>query len=851
MIMNTPQTSEPSALWYEAFVRDLQINGCIVQAGMVNMIIGAIDQRNYGRFVLTNTDKDLYFLGGVDPQRGRERARDEDVKQKNHFFIDLDLRTQNPDITDSEIEEVGHSLEETLAKHPFLGNWRYICFSGNGLHIHYFGDPVTLTSLEHWREGMKHLISTFEKLTGMEADKGCVNAARLCRLPGSWNNKQGKHVHTELLLYRPDQKVDVSRIEQSGAKMAQYAKTAGTNETEKKWEKGLEGVGQGERNETAASIAGRLLHGLDKELWGTSGWGGLKEWNARNTPPLPEKELRDIFESIMKREEKNRTKENEEDGDDSKRRSQADRLVDYVRESETELFHDEFREPFAWLPINDHRETCRIRSKNFKRWACNLFMEKENKTLSSTAISSALTTLEGMGTCRGRQFLLHNRIAQLDGALWYDLSNEKWEAVRIDDQGWEIVSTPPVLFQRFSHQAAQVYPVKGGNVRDLLKFMRLAKQEQEVLLLVALVASFIPGFPHPVFILYGDQGAAKTTLSKVLRRIIDPSQMKSLSLPNTIQELAQLLSHHHTAFFDNLSGLPEWASDALCRAVTGDGFTKRELYSDDDDVIYKFQRIIALNGINIAASKPDLLDRSILFKLERIPKRERKTELEFWEEFESALPSILGGIFNALRKAMDLRPGIQLPEAPRMADFAFWGCAIADSIGYTPQEFLDAYYANINEQHEEAIHENPVATVITLLMEQSPQWEGSPTELLNRIEKIATDQKISINSKTWPKAPQALTRRLNEARTNLAEVGIQIETKKGSNGRRTIGIVKTDRNVAITATLVEEVFGSGGHAEAPPPPQKLPLPEAPTEAQKDGSGDKGGISPTSPFSPDL
>ena len=853
MIMHTPQTGEPSASWSEAFVCDLQINGCIVQAGMVNMIVGAIDHRNYWRFVQTNADKDLYFLGGVDPQRGRERARDEDVKQKNHFFIDLDLRTQNPEITDGEIKEVGYSLKETLAKHSFLGRWRYICFSGNGLHIHYFGDPVPLTSLEHWREGMKHLINTFEKHTGMEADKGCINAARLCRLPGSWNNKNSKHVHTEILLHRPNEKVDLNLIEQSGAKMAQYAKNAGEGESEKKWEKGLEGVGQGERNETAASITGRLLHSLDKGLWEVSGWGGLKEWNTRNTPPLPEKELRDIFESIVKREEKNRAKVDEEGAeDDSKRRSQGDRLVDYVRETETEFFHDEFGEPFAWLPVNGHRETCRIRSKHFKRWACNLFLEKENKTLNPTAISSALSALEGMASQRGKKFTLHNRIALLDGTLWYDLSNEKWEAVRIDDKKWELVSTPPILFHRFSHQAAQVYPVEGGDVRDLLKFTRLVKKEQEVLLLVATIASFIPDFPHPVFILYGDQGAAKTTLSKVLRRIIDPSQIKSLSLPNTIQELAQLLSHHHSAFFDNLSGLPEWASDALCRAVTGDGFTKRELYSDDEDVIYKFQRIIALNGINIVASKPDLLDRSILFKLERIPKRERKAEQVFWEEFDAALPSILGGVLKALSKAMDLHPGIELPEAPRMADFALWGCAIADAIGYTPQAFLDAYYANINEQHEEAIHENPVATVITVLMEQNPQWEGSPTALLECMEKIAMEQKISINSKIWPKAPQSLTRRLNETRTNLAEIGIQIETAKGSGGHRTIRIVKTDRNAAITATFVEEVFGSGGNAETPSElPPIPPLSNELVEAQKDDGGNSGDISSTSHFPPHL
>lgn len=47
---------------------------------------------------------------------------------------------------------------------------------------------------------------------------------------------------------------------------------------------------------------------------------------------------------------------------------------------------------------------------------------------------------------------------------------------------------------------------------------------------------------------------------------------------------------------------------------------------------------MSLNGINIVATRPDLLDRSILLELERIPKTERKTEKEIEEEFEKDLP---------------------------------------------------------------------------------------------------------------------------------------------------------------------------------------------------------------------
>ena len=104
----------------------------------------------------------------------------------------------------------------------------------------------------------------------------------------------------------------------------------------------------------------------------------------------------------------------------------------------------------------------------------------------------------------------------------------------------------------------------------------------------------------------------------------------------------QQLSHHWAAYYDNLERLPNWVSDILCRAVTGEGFSKRVLYSDDDDVIYQYRRCIGLNGINVAAHRADLLERSLLLELEAIPPGKRKPENELWTEFEKARPLLFG-----------------------------------------------------------------------------------------------------------------------------------------------------------------------------------------------------------------
>ncbi len=139
---------------------------------------------------------------------------------------------------------------------------------------------------------------------------------------------------------------------------------------------------------------------------------------------------------------------------------------------------------------------------------------------------------------------------------------------------------------------------------------------------------------------FGHQGAAKTTLMEFIKTLIDPSAIKTLSFPTDINELIQQLSHNYMAFYDNVSTLRDRTSDQLCRAVTGSGSSKRVLYSDDDDFIRSFKRCIGLNGINLAATKPDLLDRALFFELKRIENKDRRKIEDIWKEFEGMRPQV-------------------------------------------------------------------------------------------------------------------------------------------------------------------------------------------------------------------
>ena len=200
-------------------------------------------------------------------------------------------------------------------------------------------------------------------------------------------------------------------------------------------------------------------------------------------------------------------------------------------------------------------------------------------------------------------------------------------------------------------------------------------------------------------------------------------------------------------------------------------------------MIYAFTRCIAINGINLTTMNPDLLERSILFPLERVEPNNRKQEKDILEKFEQEKAQILGGVFNTLAEAMKIHPLIKISSLPRMADFAVWGCAIAQALGYAKEEFLNAYLGNISHQNEEVLSESPVALTIQELISKQDVWEGTQSTLLRELDAIAEGLNINTQEKEWPRAANALSRLLNTLKTNLEMAGIKVERHQTSRAR--------------------------------------------------------------------
>jgi hypothetical protein len=486
--------------------------------------------------------------------------------------------------------------------------------------------------------------------------------------------------------------------------------------------------------------------------------------------------------------------------------SPSEIVVRLASESGMVFFKDQYKVPHVLVPINGHKEILRVETGTFRRYLARLYYESESKITGSESVKNAIQILQSIAEQDGTTYPLSLRMAWHDGDIYYDLTNDKWQCVRISKEGWELEDETPIpLFSRFN-QTAQSEPDRNYEEDIFDRFLQLTnlkEEEDRILLSVYVVTLFIPDIQHIVLQVHGEKGSAKSTFQLLIKTLVDPARPKLLTIYNDQKEFIQQLAHNYLVLYDNLKYTPRWLSDEVCKAVTGVGSTKRKLYSDDDDIVYEYRRCVGFNGINLGLTEPDILDRSVTIELQRIRKENTKQETDIIDEFLKLRPKLLGYIFDTLVKAIKIKPTIQLSDLPRMADSAIWGEAIARAMGYKELEFISVYYGNIGKQNTEAIENSPLGQatikwVNSWYKEEAPcSWQGTVLAGLEELNTVAERENIDT-SKSWPKAANSLSRALRPLLSNLREgPGINITITRNTTGDRKV----RGRNILRVSTI--------------------------------------------------
>lgn len=459
--------------------------------------------------------------------------------------------------------------------------------------------------------------------------------------------------------------------------------------------------------------------------------------------------------------------------------SQATRLVELALLDGVELFHDG-EGGFVSFAVDDHEETHPLKAGAFRRHLIDLYYRTEaERAPGSQALQEALDTLEARAFRHGKRHAVFTRLAEHDGAIYLDLVNDDWEVVIIDRDGWEISKERPVKFRRKSGMLPLPRPTEGGDITTLWNFVNIENKADRVLFVADLLAALRPSGPYPVTGFHGEQGSAKSTTARVFRDLVDPNKAALRDNPDQARDLMIAATNSWMVCFDNLSGIPVWLSDCLCRLSTGAGFGVRKNYTDDEEMLFVACRPIVMTGIAETATRPDLLDRSLLFTLPAIPENKRRDEKGFWSDFEEAKAGILGALLDALAAAVQNLPTTKIEQLPRMADFALWATAAEPGLGWKPGTFMEAYTANRAEANSIALEASAIGDLVRDLVREWGEWTGKATDLLKLLTEMVGES--VLRRKDWPKSARTLSAALKAITPNLraAGVGVSFRTSGG------------------------------------------------------------------------
>jgi hypothetical protein len=461
--------------------------------------------------------------------------------------------------------------------------------------------------------------------------------------------------------------------------------------------------------------------------------------------------------------------------DDPERKSAATSLVELAQEFYTFGISDT-GEPFA-LPADGPKVVAMLRGgkTSLRALLAREYFTRTGKAATQQALADALLVIEGIAQ-DAEESRLYLRAAQHEGALWLDLGDHTGRAVQITRDGWTVRDSAPVLFKRTALTGPVPEPQPGGTLGDLWEWLNVAEDDRP-LVVAALVSVLFTDQPHVVLAIFGEQGTGKTTAVKVLVLILDPGPVPVRKPPRDADAWVTAAAGSWVVGLDNLSDIPSWLSDSLCRASTGDGDVRRKLYTDSDYAVFSFRRCIIFDAIDVGAMEPDLADRALPVTLDLIPDENRRDEESFWPGWRQAHPLILGAVLDLAASVLARLPSVELARKPRMADYARILAAVDAEMGTSA---LARYARQSADLAAEGLSGDPLAARIQEVF--GGLFEGTSAELLNLVTPGDPEWKAP---KGWPKDARAVTGRMRRLAPAFRKTGWMVEDLgRGGHGKQ-------------------------------------------------------------------
>jgi hypothetical protein len=225
---------------------------------------------------------------------------------------------------------------------------------------------------------------------------------------------------------------------------------------------------------------------------------------------------------------------------------------------------------------------CSLRgTQGLRSVLADLYYDLHGQPAGGSAMTDALAVIEARAARAEREPVALRVTGIGPHAVALDLGTSDGRCVLVDETGWRLADRAPVLLRR-SVLTGPLPTTRAGSLDPLAGLVNV--DDAGFRLIVGwLVAALVPEIPHPILALVGEQGTAKSTAARLVVSLIDPSPAPLRTPPRELRSWAASASASWIVALDNVSVIPPWLSDTLCKAVTGDGIVERVLHTDDGD----------------------------------------------------------------------------------------------------------------------------------------------------------------------------------------------------------------------------------------------------------------------------
>lgn len=493
------------------------------------------------------------------------------------------------------------------------------------------------------------------------------------------------------------------------------------------------------------------------------------------------------------------------DSGDSGKRVRA--AVIEALSTEVETFRTADNRPFVRLKGMTLPNSISIASDDFSTLVKKRYYEITGGTVSEQSATAIVAHFEGQALFRSEVQEVHLRVARHEKDVYLSLG--KNGCIRIFPnpnqdffaQGFEYITSPPVNFLRTRGMSdlPRVELDDWSRPLEVLsvlfeKFINITSKEERILFISALILYLIGG-DFVVMVFEGEQGSGKSTAMEFAKKVIDPAPVLKKALPPNAKGIYVIAQHFYVLAFDNVSGISKEVSDCLCQISTGGSMLDRSLFTDSDVAILSAKRPTIVNGIEASPSRPDLIDRSVIFHIDPISKRRPKNQME--DEFDNLWPQFLTALVQISSYALARAPEIVDFGNFRMTDYAKIGCATAEYLGLGQKFFVDAYEENRYESSTKALENDIVAMQILRNLRPNQKFSGSATQLF-------TITKANLKPESFSSFPPNVYQfgiRLRRIAPELRRHGVIFKEDKRNSSARPISIQMPGPEEAIWLKL--------------------------------------------------